>query len=123
MAIVLHGSLRASEDKRKYFLSGHQEIVFKELTPELKIATDGTDEVELMEVILFRVGISGLPAIVAKAAENLGAGPLPAFTMPQVDPPSNSTTVETDGSEAAEPDEKSEPGYGIETVDDKNAPW
>lgn len=45
---------------RKYTLSGHQEVAMKQLRDrpyeERKLDTDGTDYVELLEVVIDRVG-------------------------------------------------------------------
>lgn len=64
MARVLHGNVRASDDGRKYFVSGNQDIVFKVLghegpqgevpAPGKKIITNGTDVVELLLVCIDR---------------------------------------------------------------------
>lgn len=54
MARVLHGNVRASDDGRKYFMSGNQELTMKVLGHENKIVTNGTDVVELLLICIDR---------------------------------------------------------------------
>lgn len=59
MARVLHGNVRASDDGRKHFLSGRQEVVWQVLNSVGNKITDGTDPIELLMVIMDRLRYDG----------------------------------------------------------------
>jgi len=70
MARQIHGNVRASDDGRKYFVSGNQDLCMKVRGHGNKIITNGTDCVELGLVMIDRLGFSGaLDAL--EAADNL----------------------------------------------------
>lgn len=71
MARVLHGNVRASDDGRKYFLSGNQELTMKVLGHQNKIVTNGTDVVELLLICIDRCrgNLKELDGHLAKAVQ------------------------------------------------------